>query len=148
MQKPDETIIRQLYADLIAAWNNHNAESYAALFTDNANLVGFDGSIMNGKADVLSHLSGIFAHHKTAPYIYIIREVRFLSDEVALLRSVVGMLNPTGEDINPAANAIQSLVSVKQNDEWRISLFQNTPAQFHGRPELSQALSDELRKLI
>ena len=29
--------------------------------------------------------------------------------------------------------------------QWRIALFQNTPAQFHGRPEAAEALTDELR---
>ncbi|TMB75962.1 MAG: DUF4440 domain-containing protein, partial [Chloroflexi bacterium] len=27
-------------------------------------------------------------------------------------------------------------------------LFQNTPAQFHGRPELVQQLTEELRQLL
>ena len=33
-------------------------------------------------------------------------------------------------------------------DGWRIALYQNTPAQFHGRPELSRALTEELRQLL
>jgi len=36
--------------------------------------------------------------------------------------------------------------SVKIDGEWRIKLFQNTPAQFHGRPELVEQMTDELRK--
>lgn len=30
----------------------------------------------------------------------------------------------------------------------RSALFQNTPAQFHGRPELVEALTEELRQLL
>ena len=33
-----------------------------------------------------------------------------------------------------------------QAGEWRISLFQNTPAQFHGRPDLVERLTRELRE--
>jgi hypothetical protein len=40
------------------------------------------------------------------------------------------------------------LVAVKRGDDRRIELFQNTPAQFHGRPELSEALTEELRQLL
>jgi hypothetical protein len=58
------------------------------------------------------------------------------------------MLPPGKSDINPAVNTIQSLVAVKQAGQWRIALYQNTPAQFHGRPELSQALTEELRQLL
>ncbi|MGZ4033139.1 MAG: SgcJ/EcaC family oxidoreductase, partial [Tumebacillaceae bacterium] len=32
--------------------------------------------------------------------------------------------------------------------DWQIALFQNTPAQFHGRPELVEQMTAELRELI
>jgi hypothetical protein len=58
------------------------------------------------------------------------------------------MVPPGGSDINPAVNAIQSLVATKPDGEWRIVLFHNTPAAFHGRPEANTALTAELRQLI
>jgi hypothetical protein len=58
------------------------------------------------------------------------------------------MVPPGKKEINPATNAIQSLISTKQNDVWKISLFQNTPAQFHGRPELVEAMTKELSQLL
>ncbi len=117
----------------------------ASLFVDDANVVGFDGSQMNGRAAIDAELGNIFADHRTAAYVGKVREVRFLSGDVAVLRAVVGMLPPGGSDINPATNAIQSLVALRDGDRWRITLFQNTPAQFHGRPGLSDALTKELR---
>jgi hypothetical protein len=48
----------------------------------------------------------------------------------------------------PAVNTIQTLVAAKHNSQWRVALFQNTPAQFQGRPELSDALTEELRQLL
>ena len=74
--------------------------------------------------------------------------MRFLTPDVAILRAVVGMVQPGQSDLNPAVNAVQSLVATKQDDKWRIALFQNTPAQFHGRPELVQKLTEELRQLL
>jgi hypothetical protein len=58
------------------------------------------------------------------------------------------MVPPEQADLNPAANAVQTLVVVRRDDRWRIALFQNTPAQFHGRPHLSEALTEELRQLL
>jgi len=56
---------------------------------------------------------------------------------------------PPGQtDLNPAVNAIQTLVTVRQDGQWRITLLQNTPAQFHGRPDLAQQLTDGLRRLL
>ncbi|HXV96788.1 MAG TPA: DUF4440 domain-containing protein, partial [Anaerolineae bacterium] len=49
---------------------------------------------------------------------------------------------------NPAANVIQTLVAAKWDGQWQVVLYQNTPAQFHGRPELVRQLTDELRQLL
>jgi uncharacterized protein (TIGR02246 family) len=144
----DEDDVRSIYQRLLDAWNRRDAAAYAALFDDGANVVGFDGSQMNGRSEIESTLAGIFAHHQTASYVSIVREVRTLTPEVAILRAVVGMVPPGQTDINPAVNAIQSLVAVKRGGQWRIALFQNTPAQFHGRPEITQQLTEELRQLL
>jgi hypothetical protein len=56
---------------------------------------------------------------------------------------------PRGKtDIDPSENAVQCVVACSQNGKMEIMLFQNTPAQFHGRPELTEALNKELRALI
>lgn len=142
--------VTSLYWRLLDCWNKRSAVDMAKLFEENGNAVGFDGSPLNGQEEIESELSRIFADHQTASYVGKIREVRFLNPEVALLRAVAGMVPPGASDINPAVNAIQSLVCVRHTGEniWRIALFQNTPAQFHGRPELAQQLTEELRQLL
>jgi uncharacterized protein (TIGR02246 family) len=132
----------------LEAWNRQDAAHFAALFDEDSNVVGFDGSQMNGPSEIESTLRQIFGDHRTATYVGKIRGVRFLVPEVAVLRAVVGMVPPGQSDLNPAVNAIQSLVAVKKEGRWRITLFQNTPAQFHGRPELAEALTEELRQLL
>ncbi len=144
----DEMEIASLYQKLISAWNHRDAHAYAAQLAEDSNLIGFDGSMMNGRAEIESVIGQIFADHVTAAYYAKIREVRFLTPDAALLRAVVGMVPPGQTDINPAVNAIQSMVAVRKNGQWQIALFQNTPAQFHGRPELSEALTQELRALL
>lgn len=146
MASPDE--ITTLYHQLLDAWNRRDAKGYTAFFDPESLVVGFDGSQMQGQAAVETELSRIFADHPTASYVGKIRRVRFLSPDVAVLHAVVGMIPPGGSDLNPAANAIQSLTAAKHDDQWRIAVFQNTPAQFHGRPELAEALTDELRELL
>lgn len=144
----DEDQICALYQQLLNSWNQRDAAAFAANFAQDANIVGFDGSQMSGRSEITAMLGDIFAHHQTAAYVGKVREVCLLSADVAILRAVVGMVPPGGSDINPAVNAIQSLVASKQAGAWRIVLFQNTPAQFHGRPELSAALTEELRQLL
>ncbi len=144
----DESTVRILYAQLQAGWNERSSGTYADQFAEDGNVIGFDGSQMIGRAEIESSLRQIFADHPTAVYVWKIREVRFLTKDVAILRAITGMVPPGQSDLNPAVNAIQSLVAVKRNRQWKVALFQNTPAQFHGRLDLQQALTEELRELL
>jgi uncharacterized protein (TIGR02246 family) len=141
----DESAVRAVYQQLLASWNARDAVSFAAPFTDAAEVIGFDGSQMTGQAEIEATLKGIFADHETGAYVGIIRSVRFLAPEVALLRAVSGVIPAGQSDLNPALNAQQTLIAIKHDGAWRISLYQNTPAQFHGRPDLAQRLTEELR---
>lgn len=144
----NEAEVRTLYREMLDGWNRRNADAFAASFDEDSDVVGFDGSQMKGQAEIASTLRQIFADHLTAPYVSKVREVRFLSPEIAILRAIVGMV-PHGQfDIAPQLNAIQTLVAMKRNGQWRITIFQTTPAQFHGRPELVQQMTEELRQLL
>jgi hypothetical protein len=57
------------------------------------------------------------------------------------------MVPPGQLDLNPAVNAHQTLVAAQRAGTWHIVLMQTTPAQFHGRPELVQQMTDELRQV-
>ena len=140
--------IKQLHGELLTYWNSQNATGMASLFTMDGNAIGFDGSQMNGSEQIETELKQVFADHQTAKYVWKVRESRFLNSETALLRAIAGMVPPGKKEINPATNAIQSLIAIKQNDIWRIALFQNTPAKFHGRPELVAAMTKELSALL
>ena len=144
----DEKEVGLLYQELLKRWNKRRASEMTDLFAENGNLVGFDGSQINGRSEARSVLSQIFANHQTAAYLGIVKEVRLLSPDVAILRAVAGMVPPGESDINPEVNAVQTLVAVKQQNKWIIALFQNTPAAFHGRPELSERLTEELRQAL
>lgn len=150
VQAPDDATfaVTALYRRLLDCWNMQNATAYAALFAHQGHVVGFDGSLMHGKAEIEATLSAIFADHPTATYVSKVRGVDFLAPDVAVVRAVVGMVPRGGSEINPATNAIQSLVAVRQGESWKIALFQNTPAQFHGRPQLAEALTSELQALV
>jgi uncharacterized protein (TIGR02246 family) len=145
-QDADE--IRSLYEAMLERWNERDAAGFAALFEADANVTGFDGSQMNGPEEIEAELARIFRDHQTAAYVSRVRDVRFLAPEVAMLRSVAGLVPPGGSDIMPPANAIQSLVARRVDAQWRIALFQNTPAAFHDRPDLSEQLSEELRQML
>jgi uncharacterized protein (TIGR02246 family) len=141
----ETSAITNLYRRLIDGWNQHDGAAMASLFTENGNLVGFDGSQVDGRTEIESHLSSIFAHHRPAEFVMIVRDIRLLGADSALLRAVAGMVPPGKTEIMPPLNAIQSLVVSRTGDDWRIELFQNTPAAWHGRTEDVDRLTVELQ---
>jgi uncharacterized protein (TIGR02246 family) len=144
----DEAAVRGLYAALLEQWNRRDAAGMAALFGEAGHLVGYDGSVINGRAAIAGHLAPIFADHPTPAYVGKVREVRFLTPDVAVLRAVTGLVPAGTRDLNPDLNAVQSLVAARHGGQWQVELYQNTPAAFHGRPEESAALTAELRALL
>ncbi|WP_199566770.1 SgcJ/EcaC family oxidoreductase [Streptomyces triticagri] len=139
-----------LHRSLLASWNARDAAGFAGHFTEDGTSIGFDGSTVLGREAIEEHLTGIFDDHDPAAYVALVREIRPLGADSALLRADAGMVPPGGTDIEPAANAVQSLVAVRDGaaDRWRIALFQNTPAAFHGDPEAADDLTRELREAL
>jgi uncharacterized protein (TIGR02246 family) len=145
---PDESAVGALYRGLLASWNARDPRAFAALFGEDGHVIGFDGSPVDGRAEIEAHLRRIFADHPTGRYVGKLRGLRFPTPDVAILRAVAGMVPPGQVDLNPAVNAMQTLVAARLDGRWHIALYQNTPAQFHGRPELARQLTDELRQLL
>jgi uncharacterized protein (TIGR02246 family) len=143
---PNECIA--LYTRLLEAWNRRSGEDFAALFDTGGSAVGFDGTEMHGREAIAAALRGVFETHATAAYVARIREVRSLGPGSALVRAVAGMAPPGASELNPAVNAIQSMVLTERDGTLWIALFQNTPAALHGRPEAADALTRELTEVL
>jgi uncharacterized protein (TIGR02246 family) len=143
----DEQLIA-LYEQLLTAWNNRDARAFASLFVEHGHSIGFDGSQADSANEIASHLGDVFSSHPTAKYVWKVRGVDALGPDAAVLRSVVGMILPDQQRLNPAVNSIQTLVARRESGRWRIVLLQTTPAQFHGRPDVAEALTAELSALV
>ena len=145
MDPAAERETRELYRQLLEAWDKRNARDFALLFASDGGIVGFDGTQVFGQTEVGAHLSEIFSHHQTARYVSIVREVRSLTEDATILSAVAGMVPPNKDDIDPAVNAVQTMVAAKKAGAWKVALFQNTPAALHGRPDTAKKLTEELR---
>jgi uncharacterized protein (TIGR02246 family) len=143
-----EDDVAGLYRRLIAGWNSADADAMAASVASDGLVVGFDGSQMFGRDEVATELGRIFADHETATYVTKIRSVKALGPDGALLHAVAGMVPPGGSEVMPDRNSIQTVVARRGGDAWTVALFQTTPAQFDGRPELTEALTAELNEVL
>jgi uncharacterized protein (TIGR02246 family) len=145
---PIEDKVTELYGRLIDGWNASDAVAMAAPLANDALVIGYDGSQMIGREEVANQLGQIFADHQTATYVAKIRSIKPLGVDTALLHAVVGMVPPGSDKLVSDRNAIQTVVAHRDEAGWSVALFQTTPAQFHGRPELTEALTAELAELL
>jgi uncharacterized protein (TIGR02246 family) len=117
-----------------------------AVLGENSLVIGFDGSQMIGRGEAIEELRRVFADHQVARYVTKVRSVTPLGADAVVLHAVVGMVPPGGSQIMPERNSVQTVVAYRAGANWSVALFQTTPAQFHGRPELSEALTAELNQ--
>jgi uncharacterized protein (TIGR02246 family) len=139
--------VRGVYERLLTAWNERSAERYGALFAADGLLVGFDGSRI-AAANVSDHLGPIFADHPTAAYVAKVVEGRQLGSGAVLLMAIAGMTPPGHRELSPDRNAVQTILAERSDERWSVKLFQNTPAQYHGRPDLAEQHTRELQELV
>lgn len=144
MPAEDKAIV-STYTKLLAAWNARDAAGMAALFAEGGAQVGFDGSEAQGPRTIHQQLAPIFRDHPTKRFVHVVRGVSHVTDDVAMLRAIAGMVPRDSLELDESKNVIQSLVLHKEGAGWRIVLFQNTPARLDGRPEAVAAMSRELK---
>jgi uncharacterized protein (TIGR02246 family) len=128
---PDEAEIRNIVQTRQQeAWNRHDAKAYAALFTEDGDLVNVVGWWWKGRPQIEQKL--------TDAYVFVFREstltvnevqVKFLSPDIAVAHvhwSMVGARTPQG--LPEPRQGIQTLTLRKQAGKWLIAAFQNTNA--------------------
>ncbi len=147
MEKSEEQVYA-LYRRMLDGWNRRDAVLMAAQFEPNGNSIGFDGSQMAGQAEISAVLQQMFAQHATPPFVHKLKEIRFLTPDVALLQAIVGMVPPGKSGLEPALNAVQTIVAHRRDGLWRVSQLQNTPAAMHGQPQLVQQMTAELSAVL
>jgi uncharacterized protein (TIGR02246 family) len=140
-----ENEVRALYDRLITEWNGHDGTAMAALFAADGVVIGFDGSVSSGRQTIGTEMSNIFADHETGRYAVKVKSLRELGQHAMILRAIAGLVPPGQTVIKADTNSHQTVVAEDRDGQWRIVLFQNTAAQFHGRPDLVEEMTRELQ---
>jgi uncharacterized protein (TIGR02246 family) len=145
----DEAAIRTLYEQLMDGWNSGDGNAFAAPFAEDADFVAFDGSYFKGRQEIATFHQMLFDQFlRGTRLVGKVRSVRFLTPDVAVMNVVGGTAMLGQSELEAERNSIQTLVATKRAGEWHLATFQNSRAQYMGRPELAQALTEELRQLL
>ena len=123
----DEAAVRDLYQELMDGWNRGSGDAFAAAFTDDGDLVAFDGTHFKGREEIAPFHRELFERWmKGTRLVGEVKDVRFLSPDVALMHAIGGTVMRGKSEPSPERDSIQTLVAVRQDDKWRLAAFQNT----------------------
>ena len=142
-----EEAVRDLYRELMDGWNRGDGEAFAAVFAEDGDLVAFDGTHFEGRAEIASfHQELLDRWMKGTRLIGRVKDVRFLSPDVALMHAVGSTIMRGKSESSPERDSIQTLVAVRHDGEWRLAAFQNTRLRMmrNGITFLVSAFSDLL----
>jgi uncharacterized protein (TIGR02246 family) len=147
----DEAAVRGLYQQLMDGWNRGSGDAFAAVFTEDGDLVAFDGTHFVGRKEIAPFHQQLFDKWmKGTRLVGQVNYVRFLSPDVAVMHAVGGTVMPGKTEPSPERDSIQTLVATRQGGEWRITAFQNTRVRLMGNAAafLVWTLSDWLWKVF
>ena len=88
-QSNDEAAGRTLYDRLEDGWNRGSGAAFAAVFTDDADFVGFDGTHFKGRDEIASSHQQLFEKWlRGSRLVGQVTSVRFLSPDVAVMHAL------------------------------------------------------------
>jgi uncharacterized protein (TIGR02246 family) len=127
-QQRDEAQIRDLQERQAAAWNQHDASAYAALLTEDGEVVNVVGWWWKGRQEIETKLKAAFTFvFKTSTLTITDVQVRFLKPDIAIAHvrwTMTGAKTPPG--VPEPKQGIEIQVLKKQQGKWLIMSFQNT----------------------
>lgn len=59
----DEAAVRGLYQQLMDGWNKGSSEAFAAVFAEDGDLIGFDGTHLKGRQGIARFHQPLFETH-------------------------------------------------------------------------------------
>jgi uncharacterized protein (TIGR02246 family) len=123
----DEAAIRGLHRQVLAGWNEASGDVFAAPFSEDADFVGFDGSVVRGRRRIAEAHQELFDKWlKGSRLVEERTTVRFLGANVAVVVSVGGTTMRGKSEPAPERDSIQTLVASREADGWKFVSFQNT----------------------
>jgi uncharacterized protein (TIGR02246 family) len=113
---------------LVAAWAKNDAAGVADVFTEDGVLLLPGDVYKKGREEIQSFMAAAYAGpFKGTGVTGRPVDVRFVADDVALLRTHGGILAPGETEIDPELAVRSTWVTVKKDGQWQLAAYQNSP---------------------
>lgn len=113
---------------LVAAWARNDAAGVADVFTEDGILILPGDVYKKGRDEVRSFMAAAYAGpFKGTGVTGRPVDLRFVSDDVALIRTHGGILAAGETEIAPELAVRSTWVTVRKNGQWYLAAYQNSP---------------------
>jgi uncharacterized protein (TIGR02246 family) len=124
----DQQAVSDVLNRLYEAWEANDPEEFVADYLDDASVVQ-PGIYKKGREEIRTTMAAGFAGPlQGSRVITHPQDIRFLTDETAIVISEDGILFP-GQDVVPSEALVRATwVLAKRNGGWFVAAYQNSPA--------------------
>jgi uncharacterized protein (TIGR02246 family) len=113
---------------LVAAWAKNDADGVANVFTDDGILILPGNVYKKSREEIRAFMAAAYAGpFKNSGVTGTPVDVRFVADDIALLRTEGGILAEGQTVIEPELAVASTWVVVKRDGEWKLAAYQNSP---------------------
>ncbi|GII02081.1 SgcJ/EcaC family oxidoreductase [Planobispora takensis] len=124
----ETTAIRQVPQRIIAAWAANDGDAFAEVFTEDATLILPGDIYVAGREGIRAFMG--FAYSGPLKGTRVAGEplsARFVTEDVAVLVTRGGVLHGEETEVAPERAIRATWVLAKQDGQWLITAYQNTP---------------------
>jgi uncharacterized protein (TIGR02246 family) len=121
-----ENVASELIGRLEQAWNEADGRAFGEPFSADADFVDIRGEYHHGQEAIAAGHQALFdSIYKGSSTNFKLTQARELADDVILAHTTAVLRVPSGP-LAGEHSAVQSLVLVREGDEWKIAGFHNT----------------------
>jgi len=130
----EEAAIRQVMADLAAAWNKHDIGAYSELFTEDVDFTNWRGTLrVHGRAELRSSHAPLFAGMFRRSRIDVgdvrVRGLSPTTVAVHCVWEVEGIIDYDGKGTIPRRTYLPLFILTKDHGTWLIAVMHNVLVQ-------------------
>jgi uncharacterized protein (TIGR02246 family) len=129
----DSKALHDLVDDMGKVWHANDAKAFAEFFTEDGTMVLPGDIYVKSRAEILDFMArGYQGPYKGTGVIGTPLSIRFIDENTIVMITAGGVLAPGETTVAPARAIRATWVCVRQNGEWKLSAYHNSPINLPG----------------